>query len=357
MVIAEEGRLTVSRANIVTGFAVSILLATVLSVPVFADTASELQAARRKLTAVQGELNRLAREYAAAQVRFARTQAGIDRVQDRIRRVRTRMARIQGSLGARAREAYESGGVSTLELLLSSDSFSQFSDRVEFLGNLAKGDSDLLLEAAVTAEQLRRAESELNDLSAKQSATVRALARQKAAIADKLEEARALEAKLQTRLARERAAAAAAARARAAAAARVVGGGPLRACPVGHPRAFYDDFGDPRPGGRRHQGNDILAPKGTPVYAAQSGRFEENYNDLGGISAWIYGDSGDGTYYAHLDSYAGVPNGAHVAVGTMIGHVGNTGNAQGGAYHLHFEYHPGGGGAANPYRLLKAVCG
>jgi murein DD-endopeptidase MepM/ murein hydrolase activator NlpD len=197
----------------------------------------------------------------------------------------------------------------------------------------------------------------LSDLSARQSATVKTLARQKAAFADKLEEARALEARLAGRLARERAAAAAAAKARAEAAARAFGGGALRACPVGQPRAFSDDFGDPRPGGRRHQGNDIVAPRGTPVYAAQSGRFEETYNDLGGISAHVYGDSGDMTYYAHLDSYAGVPNGSHVPAGTMIGHVGNTGNAQGGVYHLHFEYHPGGGAAVNPYRLLRAVCG
>jgi murein DD-endopeptidase MepM/ murein hydrolase activator NlpD len=349
--------LTVRRAHIVAGVAVSVLLATLVSVPVLADTASELTAARERLAVVQSQLNRLAEQHAAAQTRFANTQVRIDRVQARIQRVRTRMTRIQAALSARGREAYESGGVSTVELLLSSASFSQFSDRVEYLGSLARGDSDLLLEASVTGEQLRRAQAHLNDLSAQQSATVNALAKQRADIARKLQEAAALEARLQDRLARERAAAAAAARARAQAAARQVGGGALRACPVGQPRAFSDDFGDPRPGGRRHQGNDIVAPRGTPVYAAQSGRFEENYNDLGGISAWIYGDSGDGTYYAHLDGYVGVPNGAHVPAGTMIGRVGNTGNARGGVYHLHFEYHPGGGAAANPYRLLRAVCG
>ncbi|MGH2554654.1 MAG: PcsB-like coiled-coil domain-containing protein, partial [Actinomycetota bacterium] len=192
--------MTVRRAHIVSGFTVSLLLATLLSVPVFADTASELKAARQRLTVVQGELNRLAREHAAAQVRLAKTEAGIERVQARISRVQTRMARVQASLAARAREAYESGGVGTLELILSSDSFSQFSDRVQFLGSLAQGDSDLLVEASVTGERLRRAQSELSDLSDRQSATIKTLARQKAAIADKLEEARALEARLEGRL-------------------------------------------------------------------------------------------------------------------------------------------------------------
>jgi peptidoglycan LD-endopeptidase LytH len=349
--------LTVRRAKIVSGLALSLILATLASVPVFADTASELRAARQRLTQVQAQLDRLAQQYAAAQTRYANTQARIDQVQARIQRVRIRMGRIQAALGARAREAYESGGISTVELLLSSASFSQFSDRVEYLGSLARGDSDLLVDAAVTGEELRRAQADLTDLSAKQAATVKALANQKADIARKLKEATALEAKLADQLARERAAAAAAAKARAEAAARQVGGGALRACPVGQPRSFTDDFGDPRSGGRRHQGIDILAPKGTPVYAAQSGRFEEMYNDLGGISAGVHGDSGDFTYYAHLDSYAGVPNGAHVPAGTMIGHVGDSGNARGGPYHLHFEYHPGGGAAANPYRLLRAVCG
>ena len=87
---------------------------------------------------------------------------------------------------------------------------------------------------------------------------------------------------------------------------------------------------------------------GTPVYAAQSGRFEQNYNSLGGISALVYAPNGDYTYYAHMSSYAGVGNGASVSAGTQIGHVGNTGNASGGITHLHFEYHPGGGGATNP---------
>jgi len=345
------------RAKIVTSLAASILLAAIGSVPVHADTSSELKAARQRLTVVQGQLDRLARDYSEAQARFARTQERMQQTEARIQRVRARMAKIQESLAARAREAYESGGVSTIELLLSSSSFSQFSDRIEYLGSLAKGDSDLLVEGSVTSEELRRAQSDLTDLSAKQVATVHALAKAKAAIAQKLGEAQALESKLRDRLARERAAAAAAARARAEAAARAVGGGPLRACPVGQPRVYYDDFGAPRPGGRKHQGIDLLAPLGTPIYAAQSGRFEENYNDLGGISALVYAGNGDYTYYAHMSSYAGVPNGAHVAAGTMIGHVGNTGDANGGPYHLHFEFHPGGGAAVDPYRLLKAVCG
>ena len=71
----------------------------------------------------------------------------------------------------------------------------------------------------------------------------------------------------------------------------------------------------------------------------------------------MYAKNGDYTYYAHMDKYAGVGDGAFVSAGTQIGYVGNTGDAQWGPYHLHFEYHPGGGSAVDPYEQLVAICG
>ena len=133
------------------------------------------------------------------------------------------------------------------------------------------------------------------------------------------------------------------------------GGLPLQACPAPG-SSFTDDFGAPRGGGRSHEGIDMLAPFGTPIRAAQSGRFQQDYNGLGGISALVYAGNGDYTYYAHMEGYAGVGNGATVSAGTVIGYVGNTGDASGGPPHLHFEYHPGGGGAVDPYSYLVALC-
>jgi murein DD-endopeptidase MepM/ murein hydrolase activator NlpD len=348
--------LTARGARITAGLVASLVAATLASVPVLADTESELEAARARLEVVQADLSRLASQHAAAVGRLYRTEDRMAQVRARMGRIEDRMARVQGLLDARAKEAYEAGPAGTIDVLLASASFTQFSDRVEYLGQIAQNDVDMIAQAEVDTEELRRLSVDLSALSEQQAAEVADLAGQKAAMSELLAEQAALEAKLADQLAAERAAAAAAAAAKADALARQVGGGALVACPVAHPHAFWDDFGDPRPGGRTHQGIDMLAAYGTPVYAAQSGTYDQGWNDLGGWSAYITTGSGDYTYYAHLQGFAGVGIGASVTAGTHIGYVGDTGNAT-GTPHLHFEYHPGGGAATNPYQMLVAVCG
>ncbi|MBW3667935.1 MAG: peptidoglycan DD-metalloendopeptidase family protein [Actinobacteria bacterium] len=125
-------------------------------------------------------------------------------------------------------------------------------------------------------------------------------------------------------------------------------------CPVQGPRSFSNDWGQPRSGGRRHQGTDILAPRGTPVVANVSGTVRGHNSSLGGISYYLQGDDGNVYFGTHLDSLAGVSG--RVSAGTVIGRVGTSGNASGGPPHLHFEIHPGGGGPVNPYPTLAKYC-
>ena len=125
-------------------------------------------------------------------------------------------------------------------------------------------------------------------------------------------------------------------------------------CPVQGPHSFSNDWGAPRGGGRSHKGNDILAPRGTPVVANVAGSWSKNTSSLGGLSYFLHGKDGHTYFGAHLDSYAG--GGGPVAAGQVIGYVGTTGDARGGPPHLHFEFHPGGGAAVNPYPTLVKYC-
>ena len=125
-------------------------------------------------------------------------------------------------------------------------------------------------------------------------------------------------------------------------------------CPVAGSSSYSDGWGNPRSGGRRHQGVDMMARRGTPLVAVVSGGVQFKHNSLGGNAVWLRGDDGNSYYYAHLSAYEGSSRG--VAQGEVIGYVGDTGNAT-GVNHLHFEVHPGGGAAVNPYPyVVDAGC-
>ncbi len=130
------------------------------------------------------------------------------------------------------------------------------------------------------------------------------------------------------------------------------------ACPVGTPRNFSDTYGAARSGGRSHQGTDILAPMGTPIYAYEDGTITRlSNNRLGGITLYLQGDSGNQYYYAHLQGYVGgLSTGQRVSAGEQIATNGDTGNAR-GIPHLHIEVMPGGGGNVNPYPYMREACG
>jgi murein DD-endopeptidase MepM/ murein hydrolase activator NlpD len=127
--------------------------------------------------------------------------------------------------------------------------------------------------------------------------------------------------------------------------------------PVAGDHNFIDSWGFPRSGGRLHKGADIFAAWGTPIVAIERGVISRiGTNSLGGLVVWLQGESGNAYYLAHLAGYApGLAVGQVVDSGSLVGYVGNTGNAVTTPPHLHFEVHPGGGDAVNPYPLLKGV--
>jgi murein DD-endopeptidase MepM/ murein hydrolase activator NlpD len=109
----------------------------------------------------------------------------------------------------------------------------------------------------------------------------------------------------------------------------------------------------PRGDGRRHEGQDIFAPRGTPILSATSGYiYKIGENNLGGQTVSVISKGGRVYYYAHLDSYArNIHVGDRVSTRTVLGYVGTTGNAQGTPPHLHFGVYTWTG-AINPLPLL-----
>lgn len=124
--------------------------------------------------------------------------------------------------------------------------------------------------------------------------------------------------------------------------------------PVAGNANFTDDWLNPRftPVFHLHEGTDIFAPTGTPVRTPVAGVVRHGNGGAGGISAYVRTKEGHDVYFAHLLSYSNVKAGDTVKVGDVIGFVGDTGNARGGAPHLHFEIHPKGKGPVNPKPYL-----
>ena len=119
-------------------------------------------------------------------------------------------------------------------------------------------------------------------------------------------------------------------------------------------RQIADTWGGPRRGGRKHEGVDIFAPRGTPVRSTTRGVvLRVGENRLGGLHASVLGPGLQVHYYAHFDRFGDFDGGDVVASGDVLGYVGDTGNARGTPSHLHYGIYTPSEGAVNPWPLLS----
>src|SRR5438874_2496684 len=334
------------------GAATAVLLLS-LPLPAHADD----PASARK--AAQERANKAAARLAKAQTDLARAEDGIVDLRRRVQWDEQQLVALRTQVQDLALREYMRGGTS-VPLLFEKDINAVARARA-MVKYVTLGDVQSIDRYRATRQDLAASSRRLNDQLSKQRAALASVqAEQKAAEAD-LNRLAAEEAKRAQEEAAARARAAAKPATPAAAKAPAPAGKPTGqiasgpwVCPVQGPHSFSDDYGQPRPGGRAHQGNDILAPRGTPVVANVGGSVQQHPNGLGGLAYFLEGDDGKEYYGAHLDSFSGASG--HVAIGTVIGYVGNTGDAAGGPTHLHFEIHPAGHAPTDPYPTLRQYC-
>lgn len=326
----------------------SLVAASILVRPpaAVADTQSEFAAARSQLSGLQAALREATDEWNRAEAKLEETIWTIENAEKEIARLEREADQALVTLQDRAVLAFQVGRTSSLESLLSSGSLAEFTDRVEFLSQIAQGDADLAILADTAAERIRQRQDDLRELRSQQAEEARDLDRRRRDLDARLNALQAKVNELSRRLREEQVLLG------------VLGqslrpGAPIARCPVAGVNSFVDSFGWPRPGDRTHQGIDLIASYGTPIVAVADGYAVSSYNSLGGNSVWVESPGRGATYYAHLSRYGTL---GRVSAGTVIGYVGATGDASGP--HLHFEYHPSGriSGAINPYAALNIVC-
>jgi len=342
-----EARATAtSRRLIRSTVALVLSAAAVTAIPAWADTGSELEAAKGRLETARAELIRITGLWQQTELRLARAQDAASEAEAKIDRLEDELARISETLNDRVAAAFMSGGSFSLEAVLTSDSIQDATDRLQYTQSVVQGDADLATRVAVTAEGLRRERARLRQAARQEASAVAELETQRAQIDDRVQQLNDVVQELEAELE------ASEARSLGFGGGSITGTGAIQTCPVAGPTAFVDSFGWPRPGGRTHQGIDLIAAYGTPVVAVAPGTARSASSVLGGLGVVLEHDSGgDWTFYAHLSSYGAS---GHVSAGTVIGYVGSTGDTT--VNHLHFEYHPSGGAAVNPYAALLAVC-
>jgi murein DD-endopeptidase MepM/ murein hydrolase activator NlpD len=380
------------------------LLAMTLALPALAQvTDDDIDRARREVNQIMSEAQTLGDQVQEAWGRQFALEQEISDLGSSIEVARAKIAETEKKLEEVAVEMYMgSSSVASIQVLFSADDES-YGAGIEYLRNVNGNDVDVINQLRSFREELDRQTGRLEEASAEQEIVTAELEAQAGELQERLVEAQAVYDQLVAQQAAEEAARRAAeeeARRRAAEeAARqatttttvgettettevesdtptettVPPEGPTETtvpeeepppptpgggtCPVAGAVSFSDSWGDSRSGGRSHQGVDMIAARNTPIVAIYSGTIDRLTNgNLSGLAIWLRANNGDLFFYAHLETFADVSDGQSVSEGEVIGYNGSSGNAPAFLPHLHFEWHPGGGAAVNPYPLVRDLC-
>jgi murein DD-endopeptidase MepM/ murein hydrolase activator NlpD len=299
-----------------------------------------------RLDQIQDELDRATERLQELRSRQQGLLIEISKVEEGIRTLESNMAELEERVVAAANRLYRTTDTMELEALLSAESFTELQSRAATLAYLSELDAASLADFERADANLGQLREKLMEKSAELGRTRSELDQQSDLLQARFREVTKEYNQLKRKL--------------AAAALRATGGRVVispsgMTCPVAAPHSFINDWGFPRSGGRTHEGNDIMAAMGAPVVAIATGTI--TYAGVGESAGnWLILSDEDGNEYWYMHNRENLVTRGRVKVGEQIATVGDTGNAIGGPPHVHFEYHPGGGGPVNPYTLLMQVC-
>jgi peptidoglycan LD-endopeptidase LytH len=310
--------------------------------------ADPLADARGDLAAARAAAVDAAQRYTDALAEQARQEAEIARLVAEIPRLRARAEELRVQVVDRAVQLYQQGSSMPISRMVEAENVVDAARAINLTSNAASHDRDLASELTRTAAQLVHDEQELRERKAAQETLIAQLAVEREQLDAAMEAAdvavRNLEAVGFSQASFRDV--------DGAAAGQVATG--ASTCPVGGVTVFVNDWGAPRSGGRTHKGNDLFATYDTPLVAVVDGAVLHDVDDLGGVGVWLVGDDGVSYYYAHLSRWEGEAR--RVTRGEVVGYVGDTGNARGGAPHLHFGIRAPDGEMVNPYPTVRALC-
>ena len=309
---------------------------------------TEVQRLQEQIKQLKDEVQKAGEAYSSAYWELDKTRAEMADVDRGIGEAEGKVAEVGQRLSARAAAMYRTGSYDYMAILLSAKDFDEMLTRLQYVQRINDSDAGLIAEAKSAREELAAQKAQLEALEKSQAEEAAALKKEAERIERELKAQQAEYTKLQKKLE----AAIAAEKARTGTTTAKAGPNGM-VVPVRGPNYYHDTWGAARSGGRTHKGTDIMAATGTPCVAVLSGTVRSKENSLGGKTIWLTADNGWAFYYAHLNGYE-VTSG-RVKAGQVIGYVGSTGNASASAPHLHFEIHPGGGAAVNPYPYLRQM--
>jgi murein DD-endopeptidase MepM/ murein hydrolase activator NlpD len=298
---------------------------------------AQMSSSLTKVRSAQSELDRVVQGYQTARSRSEDLDAEISEAEKGQMVLEAQMVDTRRLINGRASETYRAGPAQLLNVLMDARSYREFSIVVDLLEAVTSRDSEHLVNLSALKDQVSKVRSDLEVKRAEQKSLVEQLKRRQS---DMQRSLAALGRQYET--------------VRAQLDDRKSG----FVFPVRAPYSYVDTWGGARSGGRKHQGVDIFAVRGTPVYAVVNGMIEQMaVNPLGGNKLWVRSPGDNWSYYyAHLNAYApGIRDGVRVKKGQLLGYVGTTGNAVGTPPHLHFQTQAPKGATVNPYPILKRV--